>query len=78
MQSTNHPNVHEPWRQWSQGETLHVASAYCNPVRWQTRRELMNDFRQHMAASKNVTALRGRDQYGMSGLSGSPTPANPC
>jgi hypothetical protein len=64
MESTSHPNVHEPWRQWSDGETLHVASAYCNPVRWQSRRELMNDFRQHMAASKNVKLYAGEIQYG--------------
>ena len=64
MQSASHPNVHEPWRPWSESQTLYVASAYSNPVRWRSRRTLFNDFRQHMAASPNVALYVGEIQYG--------------
>ena len=59
-----HPNVHTPWRRWSEEETLHVACAYSNPYRWRTRRELMNDFRQHMEGTKNVKLYVGELAYG--------------
>ena len=61
---TLHPDIHEPWQQWSNDATLHVASAYSNPLRWRTRRVLMNDFRQHMAASPNVALHAGELAYG--------------
>jgi len=61
---TTHPDVHAPWQQWSQEETLHVACAYSNPLRWRTRRLLMNDFRRHMAASPNVSVHVGELAYG--------------
>jgi hypothetical protein len=64
MQSSLHPNVHEPWRDWSESETLHVATAYSNPVRWRSRRHLLNDFRRHMHASPNVVLHVGEIQYG--------------
>jgi len=64
MQPASHPNVHEPWRAWSENATLYVATAYANPVRWRSRRTLLNDFRQHMAASKNVVLHMGEIQYG--------------
>src|SRR5579863_6881732 len=59
-----HKDVHEPWRQWSNDVTLHVACAYSNPLRWRTRRVLMNDFRRHMAASPNVVLHAGELAYG--------------
>jgi hypothetical protein len=59
-----HKDVHEPWRQWSEDATLHVACAYSNPLRWRTRRVLMNDFRQHMQASPNVALHAGELAYG--------------
>src|SRR5271169_472990 len=59
-----HPDVHEPWRRWSEEATLHVACAYSNPLRWRTRRVLMNDFRQHMASSPNVALHAGELAYG--------------
>ena len=59
-----HKDVHEPWRQWSNEATLHVACAYSNPLRWRTRRVLMNDFRQHMQASPNVVLHAGELAYG--------------
>jgi len=64
MIETRHPDVHTPWRPWSEEQTLHVAVAYSNPVRWTTRRVLMNDFRQHMHASANVVLHTGELAYG--------------
>lgn len=64
MIETRHPDVHTPWRPWSEEQTLHVAVAYSNPVRWTTRRVLMNDFRQHMQASANVVLHTGELAYG--------------
>jgi hypothetical protein len=61
---TTHPDVHAPWKQWSEEATLHVACAYSNPLRWRTRRVLMNDFRQHMSASPNVVLHVGELAYG--------------
>lgn len=60
----NHPDVHQPWNEWSEFETLHVATCYSNPFRWRTRRELGNDFRRHMQASPNVRLYFGELAYG--------------
>ena len=49
-----HPDVHLAANQWSSDQVLHVATAYSNPFRWRTRRELANDFVRHMRASANV------------------------
>ena len=62
--SIQHPDVHEPWKQWSEQATLHVACAYSNPLRWRTRRVLMNDFRRHMQSSANVALHVGELAYG--------------
>ena len=59
-----HPNVNLPWQQWSEEQTLHVAAAYSNPMRWQTRRRLANDFKRHMRASANVALHFGELAYG--------------
>lgn len=59
-----HHNVHKPWAQWSEDQTLHVACAYSNPFRWQTRRHLMNDFRHHMKHTPNVDLYVGELAYG--------------
>ena len=64
MIDTQHPDVHTPWRAWSEEQTLHVAVAYSNPVRWTTRRVLMNDFCRHMRASANVLLHTGELAYG--------------
>lgn len=64
MTETRHPDVHTPWKAWSEEQTLHVAVAYSNPVRWTTRRMLLNDFRQHMRASANVVLHTGELAYG--------------
>jgi hypothetical protein len=60
----HHPDVHQPWSQWSETETLHVATCYSNPFRWRTRRELANDFRRHMGATPNVKLYFGELAYG--------------
>jgi hypothetical protein len=59
-----HPDIHELWQNWSNEATLHVACAYSNPLRWRTRRVLMNDFRQHMAASPNIALHACELAYG--------------
>lgn len=60
----HHPDVHSPWSQWSEEATLHVATAYSNPFRWRTRRELLNDFRRHMSVQPNVKLYIGELAYG--------------
>lgn len=60
----HHPDVHQPWSAWSETEKLHVAVAYNNPFRWRTRRELLNQFRHHMAQSPNVVLHVGEIAYG--------------
>ena len=62
--TNHHPDVHQPWKQWSENGTLHVATAYVNPLRWRARRLHMNRFRQHMQASLNVVLHAGELAYG--------------
>lgn len=50
----NHPNVHQPWSEWSEAQTLHIAAVYSNPFRWRSRRQHFNDFVRHMRATPNV------------------------
>lgn len=59
-----HPDIHRPWSEWSESQTLHVAAAYSNPFRWRTRRELANDFVRHMHESSNVSLHVGELAYG--------------
>jgi hypothetical protein len=59
-----HPNVHQAWQSWSEGETLHLAVAYSNPFRWQSRRRLFNDFKFHMERMPNVKLYIGELAYG--------------
>jgi hypothetical protein len=49
-----HPLIHEKMRPWSENQVLHVAVAYTNPRRWQTRRHLACDFLMHMERMANV------------------------
>jgi len=49
-----HPNVHQPWSQWSEEQTLHIVGVYANPFRWRSRRHLFNDFVRHMRATPNL------------------------
>lgn len=50
----HHPNVHAPWSEWSESETLHMVGVYSNPFRWKARRRHFNDFSRHMRQSPNV------------------------
>ena len=50
----NHPDVHQPWARWSEEETLHLTACYANPMRWQTRRALANNWRRWASAQPNV------------------------
>lgn len=59
-----HPDVHQPWSQWSEEQTLHVAVAYTNPFRWRTRRETMNKLRDHLQHQANVRLYVGELAYG--------------
>ncbi|VVB52200.1 Uncharacterised protein [uncultured archaeon] len=61
---SQHPNVHHAWQDWSNEETLHVAVAYSNPFRWETRRRLLHDFRHHMKNQPNVKLYVGELAYG--------------
>ena len=60
----HHPSVHAAWSQWSNEETLHVACAYANPFRWETRRRLLHNFRHHLAGTPNVVLHVGELAYG--------------
>ncbi len=64
MNLTQHVNVHAPWLRWSNEETLHLAVPYSNPFRWYKRRELMNDFIEHMSHQKNIKLYVGELAYG--------------
>jgi hypothetical protein len=59
-----HPDIHRPWSQWSEDQTLHVAVGYSNPFRWRSRRELMNHFRDYMERQANVVLHVGELAYG--------------
>lgn len=43
---------------------MHIACCYSNPFRWQTRRELFNDFRRHVESAANVKLYVGELAYG--------------
>lgn len=60
----SHPDIHSPWSEWSEDQTLHVAVCYSNPFRWRTRRELANDCIRHLAGSPNVKLYVGELAYG--------------
>ena len=60
----HHPDVYYGSAEWSEAQVLHVAAAYSNPKRWQTRRRLFNDFRRHIFAAANVRLHVGELAYG--------------
>ena len=62
--SSVHPNVHQAWQKWSEDQTLHLVAIYSNPLRFRSRREQMHNFRQHMAASRNVMLHTVEMAYG--------------
>lgn len=60
----SHPDVHQPWAEWSEEQTLHVAVSYSNPFRWDTRRRLANNFRRWLEKCPNVRMHFGELAYG--------------
>ena len=54
MNHLHHPDLPPAASKWSEDQTLHVAACYSNPFRWQTRRQLANDFRRHMMGLPNI------------------------
>ena len=62
--ASNHPDIHAPWSQWSEEQTLHVAICYSNPFRWRTRRQLANDCIRHLRSAANVVLHVGELAYG--------------
>jgi hypothetical protein len=59
-----HPDQHQPWAEWSEEQTLHVAVCYSNPFRWRRRRELANDCIRHLRGAANVHLHVGELGYG--------------
>jgi hypothetical protein len=49
-----HPDIHQPFNEWSEDQRIHIVGVYNNPFRWRKRRELFNDWRRHMLNSPNV------------------------
>lgn len=64
QQLLSHPDVHAPWSQWSEDQTLHISVAYSNPFRWVTRRRLANDCIRHLRQLPNVRAVLVELAYG--------------
>lgn len=62
--SRQHPDQHQPWAEWSEEQTLHLAVCYSNPFRWRTRRELANDCIRHLRGAANVRLYVGELAYG--------------
>lgn len=50
----HHPDVHRPWTEWSEEQTLHLAAVYSNPFRSRVKRLLFNDFIRHVRTTPNV------------------------
>lgn len=59
-----HPDVHAPWAEWSEDQTLHIAVCYSNPFRRRTIRELANDCIRHLRHTPNVRLYVGELAYG--------------
>jgi hypothetical protein len=59
-----HPDVHRPWSEWSEAQTLYIVIPYSNPFRWRTRRTLYNDCYRHLAASANAVPILVELAYG--------------
>ena len=64
MAALTHPDVHQPWSQWSEDVTLHLVGVYSNPFRWRARRRNFNDFARHMLHTPNVKFYRVELAYG--------------
>jgi hypothetical protein len=62
--TARHPDIHRPWSDWAEDQILHVAVAYSNPFRWESRRRSMNKLRDHMAQQANVRLYVGELAFG--------------
>jgi hypothetical protein len=49
-----HRDIHQPWAEWSEEQTLHLIIPYMNPWRWRTRRELTNEAILHFRDAPNI------------------------
>ena len=64
MTQTTHPDVHTPWRTVVRGADPPRGRGLQQPGALDSRRVLMNDFRDHMRASANVVLHVGELAYG--------------
>jgi len=60
----SHPDLHQPWSQWAEDQTLHFVLVYNNPFRWESRRRLFNDCARHFLNCPNVRLYRIELAYG--------------
>jgi hypothetical protein len=51
---TAHPNRSVAHADWAENQTLHLACLYSNPMRWNSRERLFNDFRRYMSGLPNI------------------------
>lgn len=58
------PNLDYARPLWSRDETLHVAVAYCNPLRWKSRLAHVRNFIKHMRGLSNVRLYVAELAYG--------------
>ena len=59
-----HPVGSAAHADWAQAQTLHLAVAYSNPLRFRSRRELFEEFRRHAAGLPNVVLHVAELAYG--------------
>lgn len=59
-----HPDIHQPWAQWSEVQTLHLVLVYNNPWRWNTRRLLFDDAIRHFISLPNIFVYAVELAYG--------------
>lgn len=59
-----HPDVHLPWSQWSEEQTVHLIIPYSNPFRSRTRRILANNFIRQIRNTANVVGYVVELAYG--------------
>lgn len=60
----NHPNVHTPWSNWSESQTLYMVGVYSNPFRWRSRRTHFQRFVHHLRHTPNVELCVVECAYG--------------
>lgn len=60
----NHPDMHQPWSNWSEAQTLYMVVVYSNPFRWSSRRLHFNRCIQHLRKTPNVDLFVVELAYG--------------